>query len=41
MANIKRNALAPSVDEAVLAAFRKLATPAISDNLDRILRNRC
>ena len=26
MANIKHNALAPSVDEAVLAAFRKLAT---------------
>ena len=36
MANIKRNALAPSVDAAVLAAFRELATPAISDNLDRL-----
>ena len=41
MANVKRNALAPSANEAVLAAFRKLATPAISDNHDRILRNRC
>ena len=36
MANIKRNAPAPSVDAAVLDAFREFATPAISDNLDRV-----
>ena len=36
MDNIKRNALAPSVDAAVLDAFRKLSTAAISDNLDRM-----
>ena len=36
MANIKRNAPAPSVDAAVLDAFREFATPAISDNLDRM-----
>ena len=36
MDNIKRNALAPSVDVAVLDAFRKLSTAAISDNLDRM-----
>ena len=36
MANITRNALAPSVDEAVLDVFREFATAAISDNLDRM-----